>query len=56
MRYGVAPDKLYHAWLVYDASSLTLSTLVKGQDYYICVDSFNENGVTEGAVIHLERA
>lgn len=56
VRYGVAPDKLYHAWLVYDASSLTLSTLIKGQDYYICVDSFNENGVTEGAVIHLERA
>ena len=54
VRYGTAPDKLYHSWLVYDADEVTLSTLMAGQTYYICVDSFNENGVTEGDVVKME--
>ncbi|MDO4285529.1 MAG: family 43 glycosylhydrolase [Eubacteriales bacterium] len=53
VRYGIAPDKLYHSWLVYDASEVVLSTLMKGRDYYICVDSFNENGITPGEVFAL---
>ena len=54
VRYGTAPDKLYHSWLVYDADEVTLSTLMAGQTYYICVDSFNENGVTEGDVVKMK--
>ena len=54
VRYGTAPDKLYHSWLVYDADEVTLSTLMAGQDYYVRVDSFNENGVTEGDVVKME--
>lgn len=54
VRYGIAPDKLYQSWLVYDANEVTLSTLIKGQKYYICVDSFNENGITQGTVFALE--
>ena len=53
VRYGIAPDKLYMSWLVYDANEVSLSTLIKGQDYYICVDSFNENGITAGEVLKL---
>ncbi len=53
VRYGVAPDKLYQSWLVYGAQEVVLSTLAAGQDYYIAVDSFNENGVTPGAVFAL---
>ena len=53
VRYGTAPDKLYLSWLVYDANEVTLSTLIAGQDYYICVDSFNENGITPGTVFKL---
>lgn len=53
VRYGIAPEKLYMSWLVYDVNEVKLSTLIKGQDYYICVDSFNENGITEGAVFRL---
>lgn len=53
VRYGIAPDKLYMSWLVYHADEVTLSTLIKGQDYYICVDSFNENGITTGDVFKL---
>ena len=54
VRYGTAPDKLYHSWLVYDADEVTLSTLMAGQDYYVRVDSFNENGITEGDVVKME--
>ena len=54
VRYGIAPDKLYQSWLVYDADEVTLSTLMAGQDYYVCVDSFNENGITTGKIIKME--
>ena len=53
VRYGIAPDKLYMSWMVYGANEVDLSTLIKGQDYYICVDSFNENGITEGDIFKL---
>ncbi|MDD4849115.1 MAG: family 43 glycosylhydrolase [Gemmiger sp.] len=53
VRYGSAPDKLYHSWLVYGAEEVTLSTLIKGQGYFICVDSFNESGITPGKVFAL---
>ena len=54
VRYGTAPDKLYHSWLVYGADEVTLSTLMAGQDYYVRVDSFNENGITMGEIIKME--
>lgn len=53
IRYGISPDKLYMSWLVYGENEVKLSTLIKDQDYYICVDSFNENGVTPGVVFKL---
>ncbi len=54
VRYGIAPDKLYHSWLVYDANQVTLSTLIAGQGYFVCVDSFNENGITTGVIMEME--
>ena len=54
VRYGTSPNKLYQSWMVYGANEVTLSTLVEGQDYYVCVDAFNENGITEGEVFHIE--
>ena len=54
VRYGIAPDKLYMSWLVYDADELELSTLIKGQEYYVCVDSFNENGITQGVPFKIQ--
>ena len=53
IRYGTAPDKLYLSHFVYGASEATLTTLVAGQGYYVAVDSFNENGITPGAVFVL---
>ena len=55
VRYGVAPDKLYMSWLVYGADEVKLTTLIAGQKYYAAVDSFNENGITEGQVFALEK-
>ena len=54
VRYGIAPDKLYMSWLVYDASELKLTTLIAGQTYYVSVDTFNENGITPGEIIKIE--
>lgn len=54
VRYGIAPDKLYHSWLVYGADEVTLSTLIAGQSYYVRVDSFNENGITAGEIFKME--
>ena len=51
VRYGIAPDKLYMSWMVYSADEVKLTTLIKGQEYYVCVDSFNENGITPGQII-----
>ena len=34
VRYGIAADKLYMRWMVYDADEVKLSTLIKGQNYY----------------------
>lgn len=53
VRYGVAPDKLYSSWMVYDANHVAISMLIKGEDYYFRVDSFNENGITEGETLRL---
>lgn len=47
--WGHAPEKLYHSVMTY-CDHLCIGALVKGTDYYMRVDSFNENGVTEGSV------
>ncbi|MDP3914684.1 MAG: family 43 glycosylhydrolase [Bacteroidota bacterium] len=45
--WGIAPDKLYNSWLVYDNNSLELKCLTIGQEYYFAVEAFNENGISE---------
>ncbi len=56
IRYGVAPDKLYMSWLVYGTDAVKLTTLIQGQEYYVAVDSFNENGITPGNVIEIAKS
>ena len=46
VRWGIAPDKLYSSWLLYDDNELTLRCLVRGQEYYIQVEAFNSNGIS----------
>jgi len=51
VEWGHAPDKLYHSYQVFE-QSVRIGGLIKGQDtYYVRVDSFNDNGITEGDVI-----
>ncbi|HEY0379527.1 MAG TPA: family 43 glycosylhydrolase [Pyrinomonadaceae bacterium] len=45
--WGVAPDKLYSSWLVYDKNSLEMRSLSIDQSYYFAVEAFNENGISE---------
>ncbi|SFH01659.1 family 43 glycosylhydrolase [Pontibacter chinhatensis] len=45
--WGIAPDKLYSSWMVYDDNKLDLKSLGVDQGYYFAIESFNENGVSE---------
>jgi hypothetical protein len=45
--WGIAPDKLYSSWMVYDNNSLELKSLTTDQSYFFAVEAFNENGISE---------
>ena len=45
--WGVALDKLYSSWMVYDDNSLDLRALTVGQKYYFAIEAFNENGISQ---------
>ena len=45
--WGIAPDKLYNSWMVYDKNSLELKSLSVDQSYYFSIEAFNENGISE---------
>jgi len=54
VRYGIAPEKLYHSWQVVNGTELDLSMVNAGQKYYIAVDSYGPGGVTPGEVFEVE--
>lgn len=43
--WGIAPDKLYSSWMVYDSNTLHLKALTADQTYYFAIEAFNENGI-----------
>lgn len=47
IKWGIAPDKLYNSWLVYEKNSLDLKSLNVDQTYYFSIESFNQNGVSK---------
>lgn len=51
IRWGIAPDKLYSSWLIYDSNELLLKALTTDQEYYFAIEAFNENGISEMANI-----
>ena len=51
IRYGNKKDKLYHNYLVYGDSAVTIRSLVKGTTYYFSIDAFNSNGITKSSTI-----
>ena len=51
--WGHAEDKLYHSYMIFGKKEQKIGALIKGTDYFVRVDAFNENGITEGKVIAL---
>lgn len=51
IRYGTLPDKLYHNYMIYGDTELTIRSLNTKQAYYFTIDSFNEGGVTRNSKI-----
>lgn len=43
IKYGIAPDKLYNNYMVYDADSIAIHSLNHGVEYYFSVTAF-DNG------------
>ena len=52
--WGHAPNNLYNNYMIYGKKEQNIGALVKGQSYYVRVDAFNENGITEGNIVALD--
>ena len=52
--FGNSPEKLYHSSMVFSAGAHRIGALIKGREYYVRVDAFNENGITEGNCVKLQ--
>ncbi len=50
--WGSRPEKLYHSYMIFKDSQ-RIGALVKGREYYVRVDAFNENGITKGNTVKL---
>jgi len=48
VRYGIAKDRLFSSYQVYDSTTLPIHTLNVGVPYFFTVDTFNDTGVTPG--------
>lgn len=48
--WGSSPEKLYNSYMIFGKSQ-RIGALVKGREYYVRVDAFNENGITEGKTV-----
>lgn len=55
--WGHTPDKLYHNYRVFGRTQLEVRALMEPvAQYYVRVDAFNENGITQGEVIPVHSA
>jgi len=52
--WGFESSKLYHSYMVFGKNEVNIGALIKGQPVYVRVDTFNENGITEGEVYKVE--
>lgn len=55
--WGIAPDKLYQTYQVWDdaPSTLELRALTVGQKYYYAIEAFNANGVSKVSDVMAEK-
>ncbi len=47
IRWGIAPDKMYQSWLVYDVNEHFMRCLNRDTPYYFSIEAFSENGISE---------
>jgi hypothetical protein len=47
--FGIDSARLYHTYMVYSDTLLTINSLNSGMKYYFAVESFNERGITAAA-------
>ena len=52
--FGGSPEKLYHSYMVFAPGPRRVGALIRGREYYVRVDAFNESGITEGTCIKLK--
>ena len=52
--FGESPEKLYHSYMVFKPGTQRVGALIKSRKYFIRVDAFNENGITEGQCVPLK--
>ena len=50
---SIIMDRGHHSDMVFSAGSHRIGALIKDREYFVRVDAFNENGITEGACIKL---
>ena len=51
--FGSSSEKLYHSYMVFQPGDQRIGALIKGRNYFVRVDAFNENGITEGTCVKL---
>ena len=51
IRWGIAPDKLYQSWLVYDTNKHFMRCLDRDTSYFFSIEAFNENGISKKSEI-----
>jgi len=51
IRYGIAPDQLYHSYMVYRDRSVTIRSLDSEMHYFYTIETFNENGITPSGLL-----
>ena len=47
IRWGIAKDKLYQSWQVYDTNEHFMRNLDRDTPYYFTIEAYNENGISE---------
>ncbi len=53
--WGIAKDKLYNSWMVYDKNELLLPSLDVPTGYFFQIEAFNENGIsTKSEIIEVK--
>ncbi|WP_373941907.1 fibronectin type III domain-containing protein [Polaribacter sejongensis] len=46
IRWGIAKDKLYQSWQVYDTTEHFMRSLDRDTPYYFTIEAFSENGIS----------